>query len=70
MAEKQVAEMTLAELETMISRVVDEKLQTPWPGQHRDRPTEEVLKSTFKHIWTPPPGTKSSLEMLREDRDG
>jgi len=30
---------------------------------------KEVVKSIEENRWTPPPGAKSSLEMLREDRD-
>jgi hypothetical protein len=33
------------------------------------RSVEEILASIDRHRWTPPPGAKSSLEMLREDRD-
>jgi hypothetical protein len=34
-----------------------------------DRPVGDVLKEMRKNVWTPPPGAKSSLELLREARD-
>ncbi len=33
------------------------------------RTLEEVFESIDRNMWTPPPGAKSSLELLREDRD-
>jgi hypothetical protein len=30
---------------------------------------DEIRESVEKHRWTPPPGAKSSLEYLREDRE-
>ena len=30
---------------------------------------DEVRQLVEEHRWTPPPGAKSSLELLREDRD-
>jgi hypothetical protein len=33
------------------------------------RSVEEVLAAIERDQWTPPPGAKSSLELLREDRD-
>jgi hypothetical protein len=33
------------------------------------RSMEEVFESIDRNMWTPPPGAKSSLELLREDRD-
>jgi len=37
--------------------------------QQGQRSMKEVVKSIEENRWTPPPGAKSSLEMLREDRD-
>jgi hypothetical protein len=30
---------------------------------------DEIRANVEKHRWTPPPGAKSSLELLREDRN-
>ncbi|MCC6973766.1 MAG: hypothetical protein IT322_07140, partial [Anaerolineae bacterium] len=30
---------------------------------------DEVRASVERHRWTPPPGAKTSLELLREDRE-
>jgi hypothetical protein len=68
MAAERVADMTIKELKALIDSAIEEKLRV-WPGQRRDRSVAEVLESMRKNIWTPPPGTKSTLEMLREDRD-
>ncbi len=68
MAAERVGDMTLEELKALINRTIDERSGV-WPGQRTDRPIAEVLESMRKHLWTPPPGATSSLEMLREDRD-
>ncbi|MCB9453295.1 MAG: hypothetical protein H6672_17835 [Anaerolineaceae bacterium] len=64
MAVKRVADMTLDELNALI----DERLRQILKPQD-NRSIEEVLDSIDRNMWTPPPGTKSSLELLREDRD-
>lgn len=66
MLPERIVDMTVKELELLIERVVEEKLQSRQPSR---RPVEEVLAEMWNNLWTPPPGTKSSLEMLREDRD-
>lgn len=65
MLPERIADMTVKELERLIERVVEEKLQS---HQSSRRPVEDVLAEMWNTIWIPPPGTKSSLEMLREDR--
>ncbi len=66
MISERVGDLTLKELKTMINSAVDERFRIWSP--RRDRPVIEVLESMRKNVWTPPPGAKSSLEMLREDR--
>lgn len=39
------------------------------PDEEDHRTLEEVLDSIDANRWTPPHGAKSSLELLREDRD-
>ncbi len=69
MASERVADLTMQELKALINRTIEDRLRLAWPGQRRNRPAAEVLESMRRHIWTPPPGAKSSLELLREDRD-
>ncbi len=63
---KRVADMTINDLKTFVTQVVDEKLQ---PAPKDPRSLQEVLESIDRHMWTPPLGAKSTLELLREDRD-
>jgi hypothetical protein len=64
--------MSLGKLRAFVESIVREH-----PGsrcaysyqQQGSRPVEEVLESMRANLWTPPTGAKSSLEMLREDRD-
>ena len=70
MAAQHVGEMTLDELNQLIEQVVDRRLRLqPMPRRKDPRSVEEILDSIDQHRWTPPPGAKSSLELLREDRD-
>lgn len=74
-------ELTMDELKTLIAEIVEEKLEEKihetassrvrrLPRRKRDtRSPEEVQASIERNRWTPPPGAKSSLELLREDRD-
>jgi hypothetical protein len=68
MATERVGDMTLDELKTIINQVVVERLRA-WPRSSDPRSLQEILDSIDRHRWTPPPGAKSSLELLREDRD-
>ncbi len=70
MASERIREMTDEEFKQWVFELVDERLRDKYPYvQHSDRPVAEILKSMRENIWTPPPGAKSSLELLREDRD-
>ncbi|MBZ0299445.1 MAG: hypothetical protein K8J31_06895 [Anaerolineae bacterium] len=60
--------MTLDELKTLIDEAVERRLEG-WLKSKDERSPEEILESIRKHRWTPPPGTPSTLQMLREDRD-
>jgi hypothetical protein len=63
---ERVADMTIDDLKIFVTRIVNERLyQLPKDS----RSLQEVLDSIDRHIWTPPPGAKSTLELLREDRD-
>lgn len=69
--------MTLQELMALIDEAVERRLKLTlgeFELQDEDdsdeqRSLEEVLASIDRNRWTPPPGAKSSLELLREDRE-
>ena len=68
-----LAQMTLEDLKRLIAEVVAETLESraqqdnSWLSDTRT--WEEVKQDIERHRWTPPPGTPSVTEMLREDRD-
>lgn len=68
MATERVGDMTVEELEALVEKVVDRRM-----GNVRQlggkRSVKEINESIRRHRWTPPPGSRSSLEILREDRD-
>lgn len=69
--DKKVADITLAELRKLITQIVDERLIL-WGQTRRTkdyRSVKEILDSIASHRWTPPPGSPSVVEMIREDRD-
>jgi hypothetical protein len=68
MAAARIADMTLDELQAMIDRTVERRLQEILKPVDT-RSVREILDSIDRHRWTPPPGTPSTLELLREDRD-
>jgi hypothetical protein len=68
MATERVGDMTLEELKTFVEQVVNRRLsKTRQLGGTRS--VQDINDSIRRHRWTPPPGAKSSLELLREDRD-
>jgi len=71
---KTLDKMTLEELEIWMDARIDEKLQTfmmllMTDDEPDDRTWEQVKADIERDRWTPPPNAKSSLELLREDRD-
>ncbi|MBI5669333.1 MAG: hypothetical protein HZC41_15120 [Chloroflexi bacterium] len=60
--------MTLDELKVLINQEIDQRLQS-LSLPKTTRTVKEINESIRRHRWTPPPGSKSSLELLREDRD-
>ncbi len=72
MASEHVSDMTVQELRDLIEAIVEQRAQSPKPVPYQQkgrRSMKEVLESMRKNRWTPPPNAKSSLELLREDRD-
>ena len=68
MSSERIGDMTVEELQAMIDAAIDRKLQGLL-GVPDPRSLEEVYESIDRNMWTPPPGSKSTLELLREDRD-
>ncbi len=68
MSAERVADMTVDELKALIDEAVDRRLQEILKPRDT-RSVEEILESIDRHMYTPPPGTPSTLELLREDRD-
>jgi hypothetical protein len=63
---EKIGDMTLDELTELIEQVVERHLHPP---KKDTRSLEEVLDSLDRNRWTPPPGSPSTLQMIREDRD-
>ncbi|MBZ0275662.1 MAG: hypothetical protein K8I60_05940 [Anaerolineae bacterium] len=76
-----IANMTLEELQQLIDERIDERLtrllgkfeldeEELFADDEPDTRTwEQVKQDIERDRWTPPPGAKSSLELLREDRE-
>lgn len=80
-----IANMTVEELKQLIAEAVAEALDERltrlfgefeidedelFPDEEPDTRTwEEVKQDIERHRWTPPPGTPSVTQLLREDRD-
>ena len=65
MQTERVADMTIDDLKAFVTRIVNEKLRR---SPKDDRTLEEVLAAMDRIRWTPPPGSRTTLEMLQEDR--
>jgi hypothetical protein len=65
---EKVADMTIDELSEFVGEMIERRIMNYYKPQD-DRTVAEILADIDKHRWTPPPGAKSSLELLREDRD-
>lgn len=71
MAAERVGDMTVQQLKQLIAEEIDQRLRIhELLRRPKDtRSVQEILESIDRHRWTPPPGAKSTLELLREDRD-
>jgi len=65
--------ITVEELEQLIDQRIEMHLGNllgEWGGSKPDRRNWEKVKYAIaKHRWTPPAGTPSVVEILREERD-
>lgn len=70
MASEGIGDMTLAELEAVVYKLVDARLRY-WPGEQPqdNRLSEQIFQSLRKNMLKKRPGQPSVLDMLREDRD-
>jgi hypothetical protein len=72
-----VADMTLDELKQFVQATLEEWLtkslgtldEAEETSQNNERSWEEVRAAVNRIRWTPPAGSKTSLEFLREDRE-
>jgi hypothetical protein len=72
-----VADMTLEDLKMFVEEAIDERLtrllgsfETAEDDQEEDALSWDAIRAAVEsHRWTPPPGAKTSLELLREDRE-
>jgi len=65
---QKVAAMTVEDLKELIRQVVKEQLQNQLPPKDT-RSVAEILQSIEQHRWTPPPGTPTASQIIRENRD-
>ncbi len=76
-----IEKMTIEQLQRLIDQRIDERL-TGLPGKFEidedelfsdeepdTRTWEQVKQDIERDRWTPPPGARSSLDLLREDRE-
>jgi hypothetical protein len=69
MVSERISDMTKQELEEFILQVVEKRgRQYPYVPKS-DRTAEQIFQSILKNLIVPKPGTPSTLELLREDRD-
>ncbi len=69
MTERQISDMTLETLKEFVIEVVNNQLNRRTQPQKDEWSCEEVLAAMDKIRWTPPPGSPTTLELLREERD-
>ncbi len=68
MSTQQVSNLTIDELRAIIQHEIDQRLAALAPRPDPRTP-RQILDSIKRLRWTPPPGSPSTLELLREGRD-
>ncbi|MGA7953594.1 MAG: hypothetical protein WCA07_08740 [Gloeobacterales cyanobacterium] len=69
MVAAKIVDITVDDIKSLIAEVVDERLRN-WQQSRDTRSVEEILAAMDRLRWTPPSGSPSTTELLREDRDG
>lgn len=70
MASQRITDMTRDELQQLIDDAIDRRLHLQGLLKPKNtQKTTELLDDLRRLRFTPPAGAKSTLEMLREDRD-
>jgi hypothetical protein len=69
MAVQRVGEMTLEELRKIIREEINSSARPKFIRRWDPVRAKAALDWLDEHIWIPPPGTPSIVELLREDRD-
>lgn len=69
MSAEKVADLTIEELEKMIESVVHRQILENTTNTQKKLTWKEFVEAVDRIRWTPPPGTPSVTELLREDRD-
>jgi hypothetical protein len=69
MVSAKIVDMTVDDIKSLITEVVDERLQNWWQKSKDSRSLEEVLAAMDRLRWTPPTDSPSTTELLRENRN-
>ncbi len=78
MVAQTIGTMTKEELQAMIEQAIERKFkellgETPdsrmFDAEQDARTVDEILASVKRNRWMPPPGSPSTTELIREDRD-
>jgi len=75
MASERIGDMTMDELVAVIEQQIyarhleDERIKRLLTPSKDNRSVKEILENIDRHRFTPPVGSPSTLELLREDRD-
>lgn len=69
MLDQQISNMTLETLKEFVIEVVNDQLNRRTQAQKDARSCEEALAAMDRIRWTPPAGSPTTLELLREERD-
>ena len=64
-----IADMTVDDLKTLIAEVVDQRLKNWQQRPNETRSVQEILAAMDRLRWTPPLGSPTTTELLREARD-
>jgi hypothetical protein len=67
MENERIGDMTLEELKALIKETAEKVYELREPKDYRS--VAEIIETIRRHRPTPPPGSPSNQELLREDRD-